>query len=60
LLSLRLRQLVDRVFELRANVSAYHAPFGSVAEALRRPLVTADARLMNSAGPSGVIEHFTV
>jgi predicted nucleic acid-binding protein len=52
--------LLDRVFKLRANVSAYDATYVAVAEGVRCPLVTADARLMNSAGPRGVIEHVAV
>ncbi len=37
--------LVDRVWALRHNVSAYDACYVALAEALDRPLLTADQRL---------------
>lgn len=42
--------LVDRVWELRANLSAYDASYVALAELLSRPLLTADARLSRSPG----------
>jgi predicted nucleic acid-binding protein len=55
-----LAALLHRVFELRANISAYDATYVAVAEALRCTLVTADGRLANATGPLCRIEHFTV
>lgn len=43
--------LLARVWELRANVSAYDATYVALAEALEVELVTADGRLANAAGP---------
>jgi predicted nucleic acid-binding protein len=43
--------LLDRVWELRANVSAYDATYVALAEALDCPLLTADARLAAAPGP---------
>jgi predicted nucleic acid-binding protein len=40
--------LSDRVWDLRANLSAYDATFVALAEALAVPLVTCDARLASS------------
>ena len=48
----------DRLWELRANLSAYDAAFVALAEALGIPLVTADRRLARSTGHSAVIELF--
>jgi predicted nucleic acid-binding protein len=43
--------LLDRLWELRANLSAYDATYVAVAEALDAPLVTADGRLALAPGP---------
>jgi len=43
--------LLDRVWELRENLSAYDATYVALAEALDAPLVTADARLARAPGP---------
>jgi predicted nucleic acid-binding protein len=43
--------LLDRVWELRATVSAYDAMYVALAENLECPLVTADARLAGANGP---------
>lgn len=43
--------LLDRVWELRDNLSAYDATYVSLAEALGCELVTADARLAQAPGP---------
>ena len=43
--------LLGRIWELRANVSAYDATYVAVAEALDAPLLTADARLARAPGP---------
>ncbi|MGF1652104.1 MAG: type II toxin-antitoxin system VapC family toxin [Actinomycetales bacterium] len=42
--------LLDRIWELRDNVSAYDATYVALAEALECPLVTADARLGRAPG----------
>ena len=43
--------LLDRVWELRENLSSYDATYVAVAEALEVPLVTADGRLARAPGP---------
>jgi predicted nucleic acid-binding protein len=43
--------LVRRAFELRDSVSAYDAMYVALAEALERPLLTADKRLAAANGP---------
>lgn len=47
--------LLDRVWELRENVSAYDASYIALAESLDCALLTADARLSRAAGPRCVI-----
>jgi predicted nucleic acid-binding protein len=42
--------LLDRMWELRANVAAYDAAYVALAEALECGLVTRDARLARSSG----------
>ena len=42
--------LLDRVWELRENLSAYDASYLAVAELLECPLLTADARLGRAPG----------
>jgi predicted nucleic acid-binding protein len=44
------RQLMWRAYELRENITAYDAAYVALAEALDRPLVTADARLARAPG----------
>jgi predicted nucleic acid-binding protein len=44
--------LLERVWELRENLSAYDATYVAVAETLDAPLVTADARLARAPGPT--------
>lgn len=43
--------LLDRVWELRQNVTAYDAMYVALAENLGCALVTADARLAGASGP---------
>jgi predicted nucleic acid-binding protein len=43
--------LLDRIWQLRDNLTAYDASYVAVAEALEAPLVTADARLARAPGP---------
>lgn len=42
--------LLDRIWELRANLTAYDAAYVAVAEALDVPLLTADDRLAAAPG----------
>lgn len=42
--------LLERIWELRENLSAYDATYVAVAEALDAPLLTADARLARAPG----------
>jgi len=56
LLSVRLElfsylPFASRVWELRANVTAYDAWYVALAETLQAPLVSADERLRRSDGP---------
>jgi predicted nucleic acid-binding protein len=48
--------LLPRVWELRANVTAYDAVYVALAEALEAPLVTRDRRLAAAAGHRARIE----
>ena len=50
--------LLDRVWALRENVSAYDAAFIALSEALGAPLVTVDARLAASRGHGAIVESF--
>lgn len=43
--------LLDRIWELRDNVSAYDATYVAVAETMGAPLLTADGRLASAPGP---------
>ena len=43
--------LLDRIWELRGNLSAYDATYVAVAETFEVPLVTADGRLASAPGP---------
>jgi predicted nucleic acid-binding protein len=42
--------LLERIWELRANVTAYDATYVALAELLRAPLVTLDARVATAPG----------
>jgi predicted nucleic acid-binding protein len=44
--------LLERIWELRENLSAYDATYVAVAETLETPLLTADARLARAPGPT--------
>ena len=44
--------LLERIWKLRENLTAYDATYVAVAEALDVPLVTADARIARAPGPT--------
>ena len=48
--------LLDRVWALRQNVTAYDATYVALAELLDAPLITRDARLARSSGHTARIE----
>lgn len=51
--------LVDRMWELRENLTAYDAAFVALSEALGVPLITVDARLARATGHEAEIEAFS-
>ncbi len=51
--------LIRRIFELRANVTAYDAMYVALAEGLGCELVTGDRRLANAPGPRCIIRVLT-
>lgn len=50
--------LVDRIWELRANLTPYDAAFVALAELTEAPLVTCDARLAAAPGHGAEIELY--
>lgn len=48
--------LMQRVWDLRANLSAYDAVYVALAEALDAPLLTRDQRLANAPGHGARVE----
>ncbi len=50
--------LLDRIWELRDNLSAYDAAFVALSEVLDVPLITTDARLAAAPGNRAVIEAY--
>ena len=50
--------LLDRIWELRENLTAYDAAYVSLAETLDAPLVTADARLAHASGHHATVELY--
>lgn len=50
--------LMDRIWALRANLTAYDATFIALAESLRVPLITADAPMARAPGNNAHIELF--
>ena len=50
------RGLLDRIWELRANVTVFDAAYIALAEALDAPLVTTDVRLAAAPGHRAKVE----
>jgi predicted nucleic acid-binding protein len=50
--------LVERIWELRENLTAYDAAYVELAEALDAPLVTLDARLAQASGIRAAVELY--
>lgn len=51
-------RLLDRIWELRDNLTAYDAAFVALGEALDTPVVTTDRRLASAPGHDAVIEAY--
>jgi predicted nucleic acid-binding protein len=49
-------QLLERVWQLRANLTAYDAAYVALAEALGAPLLTRDRRMSSAPGIRAAIE----
>lgn len=49
--------LLDRMWGLRRNVTAYDASYVALAESLELPLITRDRRLAHSSGHAARIEY---
>lgn len=54
-----LAPLLQRIWELRDNLTAYDAAYVALAERLDGPLVTCDAKLARATGPRCVFESIT-
>jgi predicted nucleic acid-binding protein len=52
------RHLVDRVWELRDDVTAYDASYLALAEAVGVPLLTCDARVSRAGGHHAEVELY--
>jgi predicted nucleic acid-binding protein len=50
--------LLDRILELRANLSAYDAAYVATAEALDLPLLTRDARVARAVGHQAKVQIY--
>jgi predicted nucleic acid-binding protein len=48
--------LLDRMWELRANVTAYDAAYVALAEQLGAPVITCDGKLASASGPRCAFE----
>ncbi len=49
---------LDRIWELKDNLSAYDAAYVALAETLNAPLVTTDARLARAPGIRAAVEVY--
>lgn len=49
--------LIDRMWSLRQNITAYDAAYVALAESFNIPLLTRDARLAHSSGHTATIEY---
>jgi predicted nucleic acid-binding protein len=50
--------LLDRIWQLRQNLSAYDAAYVALAEGLKAPLITRDQRIAAAPGHAATIEVF--
>ena len=50
--------LLNRIWQLRQNLSAYDAAYVALAEALKAPLITRDQKIAAAPGHSATIEVF--
>jgi predicted nucleic acid-binding protein len=50
--------LLDRIWQLRQNLSAYDAAYVALAEELKAPLITRDRRIAAAPGHAAMIEVF--
>ena len=50
--------LVERIWRLRQNLSAYDAAYVALAERLQAPLVTRDQRIASAPGHAAAVEVF--
>ncbi|MCP4663695.1 MAG: type II toxin-antitoxin system VapC family toxin [bacterium] len=48
---------IERIWELRGNVTAYDAAYVALAESLSAPLLTCDVRLAKAPGHNAEIKH---
>jgi len=50
--------LLQRIWGLRHNLSAYHAAYVALAEVLKAPLITRDQRIAAAPGHTATVEVF--
>jgi len=54
-----LAPLLERMWELRSNITAYDAAYVALAERLDSPLITCDAKLTTASGASCAFDLIT-